>query len=394
MRVRKDSWLLLAVVIAVACPVLPLPLISNPTNLATLILFAALIYTDDRSSLVRLSYLLVVLYVLIFISTIAGVVAAGGYTTTFNPNAFGPFVRIPVCFFALYCADDPIEMRRKLLWVGAAASGFAILQYFSPAVAEFTSIHYLSSERSSVFTEDFSGASIVRVIGFYENPSSVALLCIALILTSLYAFSKRQINRSTLLLFIVVHVAAGLFSLSKIFFAGLPLVLLQLTMLRYRKSAILMILVCIATVLTLYALDSPLVDVIRYALDATLNPDVALRGRYIADQNAVISRSWLFGYGAININFNDVMINDSVYLVMLYQLGLFGSAVLAVHLAWLWQRRRRHLPPTLYFLVAIILIAGVGSNSILGFRVDILLTALCALLYVDNHAKGAGARLC
>lgn len=384
MKVHKDSWLLLAIVIAVACPALPLPIIGNPTNIATLVLLAVLIYIGSRGSLVRLSCLLVILYVLVLISTVAGVEAANGYATTFNPNAFGPFVRIPVCFFALSCADNPIEMRRKLLWVGAAASGFAVLQYFSPIVAEFTSIHYLSSERSSVFTDDFSGASIVRVIGFYENPSSVALLCIALILTSLHLFSKQQINRSTLLLFLVLHVAAGLLSLSKIFFAGLPLILIQLTMLRYRKSAILLVVLCIAAALTLYALDDPLVAVIRYALDATLNPDIALKGRYLASQEAVVNRGWLFGYGAIAVT--NVMINDSAYLVTLYLFGIFGGTIFFATLAWPLWTRRRHLPSTLYLLVTIILIAGIGTNSIIGYRVDILLTAIFSLLYIDTKS--------
>jgi hypothetical protein len=375
MNMRKDLWLLLAVVVAVASPTLLI--IGNPSNLAALMLLSVLVWTGDRRSLMQFVGLLVLLLLLICASSLQGTVIAGG-GQEINPSAFGPFMRIVICFFALRGADDPVRMLRRLLWIGACASAFAVSQYFSPTVAEFTSAHYLAPERSSVFTEDFSGESIVRVIGFYENPSSVGLLSIVMILFSLYAFSKGQMGRTALALFLIVHVAAGFLSLSKIFFGCLPLVLVQLVALRYRKSALAAFLLCLAGAAALYTLDDPLAEVIRYALSATLDPDIALKGRYLADQEAIISRSWLFGYGLVGTN--EAIINDSAYLLTLYLLGLFGAVILASYVIWgLWSRHRR-LPLTLHLVLLSILLAGIGANSILSIRVDILLAALCALL--------------
>jgi hypothetical protein len=380
--IRKDDWLVLAVVIAVISPVLPF--VGNPTNLAAVVMLIALVHSGNKGLLLGLVYMMCLVLLLASASTVTGFFAVES-SYTINPNAFGPFFRIAICFFALRAADDVASIQRKLLWVGFFASAFAVLQYFSLSAAEFTSKYYLAPERSAVFTEDFSGDAFVRVIGFYENPSSVALLSIALILVSLDAFSKGSFGRITLVLFVLMHVAAGLLSLSKIFFAGLPLVLLQLVALRFRKAALLAIVLSCLVVALVYAFyESTLLDVIRYAFSATLDPDLALKGRYLPEQEEVISRSWLSGYGLINLD--NVNINDSAYLVTLYLLGFFGGLVLMMHILWwLWTGRR--LPLTLYLLLVLILIAGVGANSILGFRVDIYLTALCALLCRNSIAE-------
>lgn len=380
--IRKDDWLVLAVVIAVISPILPL--VGNPTNLAAIVMFIALMHSGNQRLLLGLVYMMCLLLLLVSASTMTGFFAVES-AYTINPNAFGPFFRIAICFFALRAADDVASIQRKLLWVGFFASAFAVLQYFSLSVAEFTSKYYLAPERSAVFTEDFSGDAFVRVIGFYENPSSVALVSIALILVSLDAFSRGNLDRIALMLFVLMHVAAGLLSLSKIFFAGLPLVLLQLVALRFRKAALLaIILSCLVVALVYASYESTLLDVIRYAFNATLDPDLALKGRYLPEQEAVISRSWFSGYGLIN--FDNVNINDSAYLVTLYLLGLFGGLVLVIHVLWgLWSEGP--LPLTLYLLLILILIAGVGANSILGFRVDIYLTALCAMLCRNATAE-------
>jgi len=382
MTLGRDAVLLLAVLVAVACPTVPL--LGNPTNLAAALLLGVLIASRAMVLRVRLVYLLALIACVAALSTIAGALAAGG-AYSINPNAFGPFVRLAVCGCAVSCVDDPLAMQRKLLWTGAAASVFAILQFVFPAVAEFTSTHYLGAERSAVFTEDFSQDSIVRVIGVYENPSSVALLAIALILISVHAYARGILGRWVLAFFVIVNVVAGVLSLSKIFFAGLPLVLIQLLVLRFGKSALAVLLSLAFGAWLIYQTDSPAFDVIRYALDATLNPDAALKGRYLVNQEEVVANSWLFGYGVANVE--GVIVNDSAYLVLGYLIGLFGVAILALHLVYWICYARRWLPATFYLVLAAVLIAGVGANSILGFRVDILITALVVSLCIRPLAR-------
>lgn len=376
MSIKRDDVLLLAVLLAVACPS-TLPLVGNPTNWAAALLLCVPIFARAAVARLRLAYLLALVVALAALATVAGEFAGGG-DLPINPNAFGPFVRLAVCACAIACAVDPLAMHRKLLWIGAAASVFAILQYAFPEVAEFTSRHYLGAERSTVFTEDFSSESIVRVIGVYENPSSVALLAVVLILLSVHAYARHNIGRWTLALFLIVNLAAGVLSLSKIFFACLPLVMMQMVLLRFNKSAALALVVIALGAWLVFQVDAPLLDLIRYALNSALDPDAALKGRYLADQEQAVASSWLFGHGVVTVA--DVNVNDSAYLVLGFLVGGFGIAVLGLHLAyWTWHARRS-VPATFWLVLAACLIAGVGANSVLGFRVDILTTALVVSL--------------
>lgn len=382
MRLRKDDALLLAVVLAVASPALPL--LGNPSNLATLILFVTFMQKAEDRARVRCLYLLLLILGLGCLSTVVGSVrVVGSYSV--NPNAFGPFFRVAVCACAMACTDRPVEMQRRLLWLGCAASLFAVTQYFSPAVSAFTSAHYLAPERSSVFTEDFSGESIVRVIGVYENPSSVALVALCLILVSVHSFAAGNLSRRALAFFVVVNLMAGVLSLSKVFFAGLPILFAQLLVLRMGKAAVLLLLAAAAGAWAMHTMDSPLVDVVRYAVESALDPDAALKGRYLADQEQAVSQSWLFGHGIASVQ--DVVINDSAYLVVGYLIGAFGAAVLALHLAWWLWSGRRHVPVTLILVLAALLLAGIGANSVLGYRVDIMATALAASLCMASQRK-------
>jgi hypothetical protein len=376
MSMKRDDVLLLAVLFAVACPS-TLPLVGNPTNWAAALLLCVPIFVPAAVARLRLSYLLALVVVLAALATVAGEFEVGG-DLPLNPNAFGPFVRLAVCACAVACAVDPRAMHRKLLWIGTAASVFAIFQYVFPEVAEFTSRYYLGAERSTVFTEDFSGDSIVRVIGVYENPSSVALLAVVLILLSVHAYARHNIGRSTLALFLIVNLAAGVLSLSKIFFACLPLVMFQLVLLRFNKSGALAILVIALGAWLVFQVDDPLLELIRYSVNSALDPDAALKGRYLADQEQAVASSWLFGHGVVAVG--GVNVNDSAYLVLGFLVGGFGIAVLALHLVyWIW-RAKRSVPATFWLVLAALLIAGVGANSVLGFRVDILTTALVVSL--------------
>jgi hypothetical protein len=354
MTLGRDDVLLLAVLVAVACPTVPL--IGYPTNVAAALLLGVLMASRATAARLRLAYLLMLVTGIGALSTIAGAVAVGGAYSV-NPNAFGPLVRLVVCG----CVRDPLGLQRRLLLIGAAASAFAILQFVFPAVAEFTSNHYLGAERSAVFTEDFSGDSIVRVIGVYENPSSVALLAIALILLSVHAYARRNLGGWELSLFVIVNAGAGVLSLSKIFFAGVPLLLIQLLVLRFGKSALVVLLALALGAWVIYHVDSPTLDVIRYALDSTLDPDAALKVRYLADQEEVVANSWLFGHGVANVE--GVNVNDSAYLVLGYLIGAFGAAVLALHILYWILSARRSIRTTFYLVLAAVQVRG---NELVG----------------------------
>ena len=379
---RRDVMLVLALVIAAVMPTLGG--LGNPTNIAA-VLMAAMVATARRPSFrLGAAYAIALTLVLATLSTLAGAINVGG-PHAFNPNAFGPFFRIAICYVAVTSADDPVFVFRWLLRIGAAASAFAVLQYASPSVAEFTSQYYLSAERSSVFAQEFGDDLLVRVIGFYENPSSVALLAVVFIILSLTAYDRKAIGRGALWLFVAMHLGAGLLSFSKVFFACLPILLLQLVLTGHRKAALVAVAASIAAFWIAATIEHPLIDVLRYAFESSIDSEAALKGRYLAEQAAAIDNSWLFGYGAVSIE--EVMINDSAYLTLAYLIGAFGLAVLAVHLAWALWRQRARTPVALYLVLAALGLAAVGTNSAIGFRADILVAASCGALFATSRPR-------
>ena len=174
--------------------------------------------------------------------------------------------------------------------------------------------------------------------------------------------------------------------MSKVFFIGLPLVFLQLILFRYRLAVFLSFLILITSTALILSSSLDQMQVIRYAFESAFTPSVALHNRYLEEVLEVLKRSWFFGYGLVAPQ--NIIINDSLYLEFGFLVGLFGFLVMTGFLlSWLWRWRRR-IMATLYLIGAIVLIAGIGSNSIFGFRVEIFLTAACSFLFVQIHSSG------
>lgn len=358
--------------------------LGNPSNLAVLLLLACLVCGGRWEALRDFFYGVVLVGSLSLVSTVAGLLFANE-AYIFNPSPFAVFLRIQICYLAIRSANDLKRMHPALLWMGLAASGFAVGQFYFPSFSDFTRTYYLAPERIAVFGDELDGAAIVRVIGPYENPSSVALAAIVLALFAIHMYWRKRLSFAGLLLCSALTLFTGLLSLSKIFFIAAPLLLLQLVALGYRRTAAAVIVSTFIAGEIFFAQDSVLVDVVRYSLNAAVDPTVALQGRYIADQMEALSKSPIFGYGLIELS--NVVINDSAYLFLVYLVGGFGLCVLgSTILLWI-LRRRSSLSVTFFLTVATILLAGVGSNSILGYRLDIFLSALCSVLYLDIEAK-------
>lgn len=379
---KYDRIVLGAIAWAVFSPAIPG--LGNPANSSVLILLLVMMAGRRMHELAGLMRGLVLILGLATVATLAGQHLMSG-AWEFNVKPFVSFVRILVCYLAVRGLDDPVGLLRPMLAIGCVASVFGVAQFLFPVVSEFTSAYYLASERSAVFDVGATAGGIVRIISVYENPSSVGLLSIVLIILALHLHSRRRISTAAATLGIVINVAAGILSLSKIFFAGIPIVFAAMFAVGYGMVGFTSIAVTAACAVFFFALDSPLVAVVRYGLDAALDPEVALQGRYLAEQQSAISQSFLFGHGFLTPR--AVIINDSAYLIVFYLVGLVGSTIFLGYLVWWIARRWRLLPATFYLTVLIVLIAGIGSNTILGFRIDIYLTSLCCMLYHDSRER-------
>lgn len=357
------------------------PLLGNPSNLTALLLLGCLIFGTRGRALRDLFYGMLLVASLAIVSTVTGLLVANG-AHALNPNPFAVFLRIQICYLAIRSANDVGKMQPVLLWMGVATSAFAVGQFYLPSFSDVTRTYYLAAERIAVLGTDLDGGAFVRVIGPYESPSSVALVSVLLLLFAFHLYSQKRLSLIWVLFCSAVNILAGLFSLSKLFFITAPFLLVQLFALGYRRTAVMVILATLAVTGIFFTQDSLLVDVVRYAMNAAVDPAVALEGRYLGEQLEAIFRSPVFGYGLIELS--DVVINDSAYLSVVYLIGGFGLCVLGALLIVWTLRRLSVLPVTFFLMVATIMVAGVGANSILGYRLDVFLSALCSVLYLNN----------
>ncbi len=377
-----DKAVLLAVIIAVFCP--NFTGIGSPANLSALILVASMFVWNRRSEILYLFYGLFVLLIMAIVGTIVGLVAISS-PWYFNIQSFGPFIRILICFFAVRGIVDPEVLYLPLLWVGFLSAVIAIAQFFIPAISEITSAYYMSTEREMVFHMNYFSNTLIRVIGFFENPSSVALVCIIMIMLTIQMHSKKMFTTTKTLVFVVVNLLAGLLSLSKIFVLGLPLVFVQLLVMGSRNVFFALVGIFFICFNALQGVDSPIKDLLVYTINSSIDSDIALKGRYLNDQIGLVMQSILFGYGFIHNK--DVVVNDSAYLIILYRIGLMGAVLFSIYIVKWVICEKSNNKFVFYNMILVILLAGIGTNSILGYRIDVLLTVLCVSLYLEPKYK-------
>lgn len=354
---------------------------GSPSNIATMLLLLGLVFSRQWIELVYLTYGVMVIIFLITISTI------NGYINTdeayhFNINPFVVFLRIQICYLALRRVNDLKVVQRAILWVGTLASFFAIGQFYFPIFRELTLLHYLAPERQSVFNMDIYGDDLIRIIGTFENPSSVALVSIALIIFAMHLYLSNVIGLRLAVALSLCNLFAGLLTLSKIYFLILPLFVFYLFAYRFYKTLSLIMLIIIFAGSWFFVQDNVFVDVIKYALNSATNFPLAFDGRYTSEQIATVEKSLFFGYGLISLN--NIIINDSIYLTLFYLIGGIGFSFIAVFLITWIAKKRRSLPLSFYLIVFAVLLAGLGSNSIIGYRVDIIISSMCASLYFGS----------
>lgn len=370
---KADTMLYLAVCIAVFTP--SLPFIGNPENIAALIMLICVIRYGSPSIINKLFISFIILALLFSLSTLVGILIING-KVQFNINSIGVYFRMIICYFAIKSATNISIMHGRFLLIGAATSIFGILQFFSAEITDFTIKYYVSPDRAAVFDYENINNEIVRVVSFFENPSSVGLLAVVLILFGINEFSSGRMSKSMLVLFVIINMMAGIFSLSKIFFVGLFLIFFRLFKLDKRYIIYTSLTVFALILLLVFTLEikSPVVDLVLYSLSASINPEVALEGRYLNQQVGTLLASKYFGYGVMVVD--NVNINDSLYMGIIYSVGMFGAFIIfGVLLAWLIINKN-FIELSSGLALIIIAIAGVGTNSIMGFRLDLFLTAI------------------
>jgi surface polysaccharide O-acyltransferase-like enzyme len=81
----------------------------------------------------------------------------------------------------------------------------------------------------------------------------------------------------------------------------------------------------------------------------------------------------------------ETVINDSMFLSLIYNFGIFGVVIIISIISRTLIQNKTKVPTDLILLILAVLIGGVGSNSIIGFRFDILLPACLFLILIHSR---------
>lgn len=377
---KKDKIALIAVLCAVFCPALPI--LGNPENISALI-FLFLIINSKNAIVIRgLIFSVITLSLLFFLSSLFPVFIEEYGQLTFSINSIGVYFRIIFCYLAILLIKNPKEFQRNLLIIGILSCLFAILQSYSDVAITITKKFYLNEERVSVFNFESHEESVIRPISFFENPSSVALVSIVSLLMAIKLFSIGVINKFLYLLCMIIAMISGFLSLSKIIIFGIPLIFLELIILKQKKILIFVLSILSIAAIILIANGNILVDLLVYTINSSFELSSAFNGRYNDEQINTIINGIFFGHGFFSNN--SVIINDSLYLILLYTFGIIGTLLIAIALFYILFIKDGQIDFSYYCIFLIIALSGIGSNSIIGYRVDIFLTALLTTFLVKD----------
>ncbi len=111
-------------------------------------------------------------------------------------------------------------------------------------------------------------------------------------------------------------------------------------------------------------------DVFQYLYQSFLGGDklterYSLAGREYGDLTQIIQSKWLLGNGFRY--YDKIVVNDSLYLEFFYQAGLIGTLILVMFIGLMFFntiKKRAIKAHRIYLIFLIILITGIGCNSI------------------------------
>ena len=261
-----DRIVLIAISLGLFAPAIPS--IGSPSNPAALLLLACLIIGGRTKEIRDLLYGILLVTFLVLIATLAGLYyVEGEYVINIKP--FVVFLRIQICYLAIRGANDIAKMQLPLLCIGVSTCAFSVGQFFIPSLTEFTRNYYLAAERITVLESPINSDTLVRIIGPYENPSSVGLISILLLLFTFYLNSQKKIPFISTTFFLVLNILSGILSFSKIFFITLPLLIIQLLSFKQRPALFHLIFVIMIVIIILLIQDQQFFDIAYYAINAT-----------------------------------------------------------------------------------------------------------------------------
>jgi hypothetical protein len=246
-----------------------------------------------------------------------------------------------------------------------------------------TSNFYTSPTRSVYFSqiESLDMGYIFRSIGVFENVSYYAtyiLIVLSIGFSFLIDCEISPIKRRYVIYCIIVNFIAGVSTSSVTFYAGFLIIVsyffLKQPISVLKSLSLLTILTIILGIFFWNIIQESLqgyIDVFNYLFTSFLEGD-KISGRYMlsnretGDLSVIFKETWIFGNGFRY--YDNLLVNDSLFLEFFYVGGFFGSALLVCFIFSILYYSvisKVAKENKIYLIFVVLFVAGVGCNSFL-----------------------------
>ncbi|MES2376112.1 MAG: hypothetical protein V4553_06030 [Bacteroidota bacterium] len=222
-----------------------------------------------------------------------------------------------------------------------------------------------------------------RSIGVFENVSYYASYILVILSLGLSFVLNKQLNNKSVKAQLIItgvillNLIAGISASSLTFYVGALFIISYFFVKRPLLSIKLISgMLIIATVIGAFFYTQIInsiqqyLDVFQYLYQSFLGGDklterYSLAGREYGDLTQIIQSKWLLGNGFRY--YDKIVVNDSLYLEFFYQAGLIGTLILVMFIGLMFFntiKKRAIKAHRIYLIFLIILITGIGCNSI------------------------------
>jgi len=292
-------------------------------------------------------------------------------------SVFFFYLSVPIAILALGVASG-----------NALATNITQIFYTSPSRIVFENqIAYIDSGYS------------FRSIGVFENVSFYASYLLVVLMLGVTFVLNKQIdlksikNRILFIIVIIINLLAGVSTSSLTFYVGVVFIFIYIVIKKPLVSirlvlGLLAIFVIFGAIFYNKIAESAqqYIDVFQYLYHSFLNGDklgerYALSGRENGNLTNIIHHSWFSGNGFRS--YDKVVVNDSLFLEFFYQAGVLGGLILLFFIGVIFFNSFKKpgiKNQKIYLVFSIILIAGLGCNSISIVRLTEWLWILIGML--------------
>lgn len=360
-----------------------------------------------KLTFIFLIWLLFILYCLVvsFLNNVKSYDSSINYIMIYNYFRFSALILIGA---NLNKANLMLQNWQKYIFLTSIpVSILSLGVVFQNGLANWITSNFYTSPTRSVYLsqiESLDMGFMFRSIGVFENVSYYAtyiLLVLAIGFTFLIMGEKSPINRRLVISIIIMNFLVGVSTSSMTFYAGFILIAFYYFLKRPIKAIkSLSFLIIIVVILFIFFWEriqesiQAYIDVFNYLYTSFLEGNkiadrYLLSNRETGNLSLIFKDTWIFGNGFRY--YDNLLVNDSLYLEFFYVGGIFGSVILFCFIFSIFYNTIRckvAKSHKIYHIFITLLIAGIGCNSFLIPRLSEwlwILIGISSSLFIDKR---------